>query len=222
MTSNLSTPRRRGRPAKYRENTERRAADALRKRRKRAVARRKRERTEKRAHQRDITQLQKARGGMIGRHIYPDGFISIFPEPTPAEKKLTNKILAEAGQGMRRGLYVTDAPQGAGLLIYSNQELRFKDTVELPDGRRAPLHCGHKVVPEGVGSHTYENEAGTVRSQFAKPLKAEVIEVDENIRRDRNSLECHVDGCNRYVRGVRTVRGREAYCCDLHAPIEAA
>ncbi len=231
-----SAPRRRGRPRIHENDSAKKAAY-------RARLRVKRDHKEKRTLRRDFSRLFATTKGRMRTRVYPDGFRSEFLAPTPAEQKLLNKILCSLGLGMTNGEFLKGAPAGCGQLVsggygsdksaYINdkrkgideEEEGGQETIELADGRIVPLKCGHRVEPEGWGSHKDE-QTGSIQSQYAGKKRVPADETDKTFInktfKDESTLACYVEGCRRLVWGVRTIKGREVYHCDEHAPISEA
>jgi hypothetical protein len=195
VVSNPTTvrPQKRGRPAKYRNHEERKAADAQRKRDKRA---KKRERNNRR-QRRDIESAKRR----------------LHNVPNHEAIELANKILRAEGASMSRGLFLTDAPQGQGLLIIGLPVVAISDAKQIRQ-----MVGGRRVRPTGHGPRFHEGS--DARKQ---PIQSEHEFIANNFR-DLSSLRCCRKGCRRLVVGILPQdhdkpRGRWRFHCFLHSPI---
>jgi len=174
------TQKKRGRPPKYANNEERREADAQRKRDERARARGNR----KTKKQKDLNAAKKR-----------------LPHATGLEAvKLANRILVAEGLGMSRGMFLTDAPRGQGLLVF-----------RLPKREVGDLG---RVQPRGHGSDEDKDFLPVeFESQFI-----------EKYFRDTSSLRCYHKECPDLVVGILPQDwdkplARWRFHCYLHSPI---
>jgi hypothetical protein len=172
------TPKKRGRPPKYANNEERREADAQRKRDERDRARGNR----KTKKQKDLNAAKRR-----------------LPLATGLEAvKLANRILVAEGLGMSRGMFLTDAPRGQGLLVFG-----------LP---KREVNLG-RVQPRGHGSEDKNFLPVEFESQFI-----------EKYFRDTSSLRCYRKECLDLVVGILPQDwdkplARWRFHCYLHSPI---
>jgi hypothetical protein len=189
----LVRPQKRGRPAKYRNDEERKAADAQRKRDKRATKRERNNTRQRRNVESAIRRLNKV--------------------PNHEAIELTNKILRAEGLSMSRGLFLTDAPRGQGLLIIGLPVVAISDANQVRQ-----MVGGRRVRRTGYGSRF--DEEGDARKQ---PQQSEYQFIEKHFR-GGSALRCYRKGCNHLVVGILPQdhdkpRGRWRFHCFLHSPI---
>jgi hypothetical protein len=162
-----STPRPAGRPRLWKDDAHKARIYRLRKlirdAKKVAALKKKQEREEKRAAREAVraaaAKLKSAEGKLVVK-VYEHGddepLVTHILRPTSDELKLTNEMLVAAKLGVNNGIYMTEAPQGRGLLVTGGYDSTKVDIVngmhETDDGR---------VRPQGSSPSVDEDDEAT-------------------------------------------------------------
>lgn len=229
-----------GAPKKYNTEEERRAAEAAAKREKRTKKRKRRDKARLRrliqqaapAHEPTGSHAARLRlQQAIDEHQPEEVITELYDEVVRAEemeeydwqvaqqKRREQRADAttlddlKAGAGLADGKYLTNAPQGKGLLLSENE---VGDIVELSDTRQK--RARGRVTPKGFGAHHHEDGDG----------RKDPVETDDQWARKHchwdSVLSCYRKPCTFPVIGVLTEDidkpvHEARYHCWLHTPL---
>ena len=139
--------------------------------------------------------------------------------------QMTQAMLGRGGM-LARGLYLTGAPEGMGLLVLGLPTVTISDSqlpIYSPSGRALRVG-GKRVRPKGHGSSTTWEQEESEYQHFEKALREYRPEQGDVSLPWRSALHCHRPGCQRLVVGIHpqdidkpalTAR----YHCELHRPL---
>ena len=208
-------PRRRGRPRKHFASEGRSAASA----RKAAYRARLRE---KNLPHRPVRVLSRALfvDGKKVREEHEVKMLPVVPTKHLPFCKGANACLCD--HPLSKGAYLTDAPKGCGELVsggYTGKKVSVishknggKDTIELANGRFAPLKCGRHVVTSSPIDNDDEDDA-------------EFTHETTNILPDREvppvtTIRISAPQC--WCGNRATIINQSRLLCGLHAPVMKA
>jgi len=152
-------------------------------------------------------QLQSARYAQDFERVEQLEEMLAYVEQMERQRRREMKITASRKPGsMSRGLYITDAPHGKGLLVFVVDPAADSNRKAANDDGAGG---GRRVAPKGWGVHIEQMKHWKLAWEYDDTFIGKHF-------KDSSKLRCYVKGCHRLPWGQRA-DGKVH--CDIHKPI---